>query len=85
METGPKRVYSRRAFENELGVQAPVGFWDPAGLSADGRSASAASYCFKFNSKEELQPAFGPVSKLYLGRYTSSQLYNVLTYYTTMK
>ena len=21
-----------RAFENELGVQAPVGFWDPAGL-----------------------------------------------------
>ena len=22
-----------RAFENELGVQAPVGFWDPAGLS----------------------------------------------------
>merc|ERR1712227_783959 len=25
-----------RAFENELGVQAPVGFWDPAGLSADG-------------------------------------------------
>merc|ERR1719321_795298 len=25
-----------RAFENELGVQAPVGFWDPAGLTADG-------------------------------------------------
>jgi len=25
-----------RAFENELGVQAPVGFWDPLGLSADG-------------------------------------------------
>merc|ERR1711948_217902 len=25
-----------RAFENELGVQDPVGFWDPAGLSADG-------------------------------------------------
>merc|ERR1719359_1575417 len=25
-----------RAFESELGVQAPVGFWDPAGLSADG-------------------------------------------------
>ena len=24
------------AFENELGVQAPVGFWDPAGLAADG-------------------------------------------------
>jgi light-harvesting complex I chlorophyll a/b binding protein 1 len=25
-----------RAFENELGVQAPTGFWDPAGLSKDG-------------------------------------------------
>merc|ERR1719311_1747019 len=25
-----------RAFESELGVQAPVGFWDPAGLSQDG-------------------------------------------------
>merc|ERR1711959_276423 len=25
-----------RAFENELGVQAPVGFWDPAGLASDG-------------------------------------------------
>ena len=23
-----------RAFENELGVQAPVGFWDPAGSAA---------------------------------------------------
>ena len=25
-----------KAFENELGVQAPLGFWDPAGLSSDG-------------------------------------------------
>ncbi|CAK8994533.1 Caroteno-chlorophyll a-c-binding protein (Fragment), partial [Durusdinium trenchii] len=25
-----------RAFENELGVQEPVGFWDPAGFTADG-------------------------------------------------
>ena len=25
-----------RTFENELGVQAPVGFWDPAGFTADG-------------------------------------------------
>merc|ERR1712204_33823 len=25
-----------RAFENELGAQDPVGFWDPAGLAADG-------------------------------------------------
>merc|ERR1719352_529362 len=27
-----------RAFESELGVQAPVGYWDPAGLSRDGDS-----------------------------------------------
>merc|ERR1719382_2429800 len=25
-----------RAFENELGVQPPLGFWDPLGYSADG-------------------------------------------------
>jgi len=25
-----------RAFENELGVQPPVGFWDPLGLAEDG-------------------------------------------------
>merc|ERR1719313_2078696 len=25
-----------RAFENELGVQAPVGFWDPLGFTKDG-------------------------------------------------
>merc|ERR1712159_806849 len=25
-----------RAFENELGVQPPVGFWDPLGFTADG-------------------------------------------------
>merc|ERR1712241_1515691 len=29
-----------RAFEGELGVQPPLGFWDPAGLSADGDVAS---------------------------------------------
>merc|ERR550532_1321343 len=31
-----------RAFESELGVQAPVGFWDPLGLSADGDVATFA-------------------------------------------
>merc|ERR1719343_1143161 len=29
-----------RAFESELGVQAPVGYWDPAGLSKDGDADS---------------------------------------------
>ena len=36
-----------RAFEGELGVQAPVGFWDPLGLSADGSLAhlEASNVC----------------------------------------
>jgi hypothetical protein len=29
-----------RAFENELGVQAPVGFWDPLGFTVGGDAAS---------------------------------------------
>jgi len=29
-----------RAFESELGVQAPVGFWDPLGFAKDGDEAS---------------------------------------------
>merc|ERR1711959_4656 len=29
-----------RAFESELGVQEPVGFWDPLGFTADGDVAS---------------------------------------------
>merc|ERR1712187_955685 len=29
-----------RAFEAELGVQAPVGYWDPIGLSKDGNANS---------------------------------------------
>jgi len=33
---GPEMWFPQPAFENELGVQAPVGFWDPAGFTADG-------------------------------------------------
>merc|ERR1719409_2169990 len=33
--TGPE-MWFPSAFENELGVQAPVGFWDPLGLAAAG-------------------------------------------------
>merc|ERR1719271_1613063 len=31
-----KRTVAMKAFENELGVQAPVGFWDPVGFTKDG-------------------------------------------------
>eukprot|EP00930_Biecheleria_cincta_P012903 TRINITY_DN1176_c0_g1_i1.p1 TRINITY_DN1176_c0_g1~~TRINITY_DN1176_c0_g1_i1.p1 ORF type:complete len:465 (-),score=104.89 TRINITY_DN1176_c0_g1_i1:11-1372(-) len=34
--TDPKMWLPGAAFEGELGVQAPVGFWDPLGLAADG-------------------------------------------------
>eukprot|EP00435_Cladocopium_sp_Y103_P073699 s395_g44.t1 len=43
-----------RAFENELGAQAPLGFWDPLGLSSDGnlysfkRRRSALNKCRMF-------------------------------------
>merc|ERR1740138_556526 len=39
-----------RAFENELGVQAPLGFWDPAGISRDGDT-----YSFKRRRSVELK------------------------------
>merc|ERR1712207_41718 len=39
-----------RAFESELGVQDPVGFWDPLGLSADGDLlAFKRSRCVELN------------------------------------
>jgi hypothetical protein len=31
------------AFENELGAQAPLGFWDPLGLVADGDQVRSQS------------------------------------------
>mmetsp|Transcript_113354 Transcript_113354/g.252870 ORF Transcript_113354/g.252870 Transcript_113354/m.252870 type:complete len:295 (-) Transcript_113354:92-976(-) len=34
--TGPQMWLPSGAFESELGVQAPVGYWDPLGLSKDG-------------------------------------------------
>merc|ERR1712032_1226974 len=37
---GRGKKMTRAAFESELGVQAPVGFWDPLGLSADGDVAT---------------------------------------------
>jgi hypothetical protein len=39
-----------RAFENELGVQAPLGFWDPAGYTSDGNVAD-----FKRRRQTELK------------------------------
>merc|ERR1719198_1273128 len=44
-----------RAFENETGVQPPVGYWDPIGLSASGS-------LFDFNRRREVELKHGRVS-----------------------
>jgi len=38
--TGPEMWLPPNAFEEELGVQSPTGFWDPAGFCADGDQAA---------------------------------------------
>jgi len=44
-----------RAFESETGVQPPVGFWDPLGLSSDGSA-------FNFARRREVELKHGRVS-----------------------
>ena len=57
-----------RAFENELGVQAPTGFWDPAGFTADGSVEN-----FKRRRQTELK--HGRISMLAtMGYITPEQL-----------
>merc|ERR1712241_1287911 len=56
-----------RAFENELGVQAPVGFWDPAGLAADGDAAV-------FRRRRETEIKHGRISMLATMGYITPEL-----------
>merc|ERR1712024_286255 len=56
-----------RAFEGELGVQAPVGFWDPLGFTNDGDEAS-----FKRRRQTELK--HGRVSMLATMWYITPEL-----------
>merc|ERR1719379_1571315 len=56
-----------RAFESELGVQAPVGFWDPAGLSRDGDSA-------KFKRRRATELKHGRVSMLAAMGYMTPEI-----------
>jgi hypothetical protein len=46
-----------RAFESELGVQDPVGFWDPLGLSTDGNLQT-------FNRRRAIEFKHGRISML---------------------
>jgi len=56
-----------RAFEGELGVQAPVGFWDPIGFTADGDEAA-----FKRRRQTELK--HGRISMLAAMGYITPEL-----------
>merc|ERR1719507_777139 len=55
------------AFENELGVQAPVGFWDPLGLAADGDAEN-------FTRRRETEIKHGRISMLATMGYITPEL-----------
>jgi hypothetical protein len=52
-----KRVSELRAFEDEIGAQAPLGFFDPLGLVADGEES-------KFNRLRFVELKHGRISML---------------------
>merc|ERR1712054_723623 len=56
-----------RAFENELGVQAPVGFWDPAGFTADGNVEN-------FNRRRQTELKHGRISMLATMGYITPEI-----------
>jgi len=56
-----------RAFENELGVQTPVGFWDPLGLAADGDVEN-------FPRRRETEIKHGRISRLATMGYITPEL-----------
>jgi len=56
-----------RAFENELGVQEPVGFWDPAGFTADGNVEN-------FARRRQTELKHGRVSMLATMGYITPEL-----------
>merc|ERR1719201_2643353 len=55
------------AFENELGAQEPLGFWDPLGLSADGDAAT-------FTRRRETEIKHGRISMLATMGYITPEL-----------
>merc|ERR1719270_1469872 len=56
-----------RAFENELGVQAPAGFWDPLGLAANGDVAT-------FKRRRTVEIKHGRVSMLAAMGYMTPEI-----------
>merc|ERR1719215_1189850 len=56
-----------RAFENELGVQSPVGFWDPLGLAADGNEE-------RFRRRRETEIKHGRICMLATMGYMTPEI-----------
>merc|ERR1719221_1127162 len=56
-----------RAFESELGVQAPVGFWDPAGFTADGSTEN-------FNRRRQTELKHGRICMLATMGYITPEI-----------
>merc|ERR1712060_263314 len=56
-----------RAFENELGVQDPVGFWDPAGFTSDGNVEN-------FQRRRQTELKHGRVSMLATMGYITPEI-----------
>jgi len=61
------KMIDMHAFENELGVQQPVGFWDPLGLSADGDVET-------FKRRRETEIKHGRISMLATMGYITPEL-----------
>ena len=62
-----KPVVSLTAFENELGVQAPIGFWDPLGYTADGDAVN-------FARRRQTEIKHGRVSMLAVMGYMTPEI-----------
>lgn len=62
------------AFENELGVQDPVGFWDPAGLADDGD-------VMKFRRRRSVEIKHGRLSMLATMGYITPEILGKLPGY----
>merc|ERR1712045_565065 len=56
-----------RAFENELGVQSPFGYWDPLGLAADGDVE-------RFKRRRETEIKHGRISMLATVGYMTPEI-----------
>merc|ERR1719502_2495158 len=64
----PSALKPLRAFEGELGVQPPVGFWDPLGFAADGDAE-------QFRRRRSVELKHGRVSMIACMGYITPEYY----------